>query len=158
MLLQLRLGDDRYALDAQWVVEVVPRVVLKHLPHAPCGVAGAMNYRGSPVPVIDFSRLAGGPGAASALSTRIVVLRCPAARGQEPGLVGLMLEGATKLLRSDDVVFLPGPAAGDAPYLGRLASDAHGLLQEIRPEGLAAAGLRRGCVSPDDAPAEAVTV
>ena len=51
LLLLLRLGTDRYALDARQVVEVIPVIKLKRIPPAPAYVAGMFNYRGKPVPV-----------------------------------------------------------------------------------------------------------
>lgn len=156
MLLQLRLGGDRYVLDARWVVEVIPRVALKQLPRVPPWVAGVMNYRSVPVTVIDFSRLAEGAGAAAALSTRIVVLDCPT-DGGTGRRIGLLVEGATELLRACDLAFLPGAEVADAPYLGRVAGDAQGLIQEIRPEGLPVAGLQGG-VRVQEAPSEALPV
>jgi len=47
LFLQFQLGKDRYALDASVVVEVLPLLGIKRIPHAPDAVVGAFNYRGS---------------------------------------------------------------------------------------------------------------
>ena len=54
LFLTFQLGVDRYALDAKRVAEVLPLVDIKQIPHAPAGVAGVFNYRGTPVPVIGI--------------------------------------------------------------------------------------------------------
>ena len=69
------LGADRYAIEAAQVSEVLPLITIKALPQAPPGVAGVINLRGAPVPVIDLSALALGRSASPWLSTRIVVVR-----------------------------------------------------------------------------------
>ena len=47
LLLQFQAGNDRYGLDASRVIEVVPLVVFRPLPHADPCVAGLFNYRGT---------------------------------------------------------------------------------------------------------------
>ena len=43
LFLLFQLGNDRYALDASRVVEVLPLVELKHLPLAPRGTLVVMR-------------------------------------------------------------------------------------------------------------------
>ena len=57
LFLLFQLGSDRYAIDALRVVEVLPCVQVKQIPHAPAGIAGVINYRGAPVPVLDLCLL-----------------------------------------------------------------------------------------------------
>src|SRR3954451_8554304 len=59
LLLTFRVSDDLYAVAAERVVEVVPRVELRPIPHAPACLAGLFNYRGKAVPVIDLGILLG---------------------------------------------------------------------------------------------------
>lgn len=54
--LQFQLGDDRYALPASQVVEVLPLRRLKQVPEAPQWVAGLFEHRNRVTPVIDLSR------------------------------------------------------------------------------------------------------
>jgi len=129
LFLLFQLGNDRYALDANRIVEVVPLLALKRLPQAPKGVAGIFNYRGRSVPAVDLSELTLGTPAAERLSTRIVIVRYPDVSGQER-LVGLIAERATETLRTDARNFVdPGVKIGAAPYLGPVLMDANGPIQ-----------------------------
>jgi chemotaxis-related protein WspB len=118
LFLLFQLGKDRYALEASRVVEVVPLVELKQLPQAPKGVAGILNYRGRPVPVVDLCALTLGHAASELLSTRIIIINYPDARGTDR-LLGLIAERATEAVRRDPKDFVDsGVKLAEAPYLG----------------------------------------
>jgi chemotaxis-related protein WspB len=137
-----RLGKERYALNAAQVAEVLPLVSIKHMPQAPPGVAGAFNYHGAPVPVIDLSELALGQPARTRLSTRIIVVQFPDAHGATR-LLGLIAEHATETMRRDATDFVPAGITNDAvPYLGPVVSDARGLVQRIEVNQLLPASVR----------------
>lgn len=135
LLLLLRLGTDRYALDARHVTEVIPVVKLNRIPPAPVYVAGMFNYSGKPVRVIDLCRLVEGRTARVVLSSRIIMVNYPVAGRAQ--LLGILAEDATEVVRRDDARFLdvdfemPG-----SPYLGRVITDADGLIQKIKVETL----------------------
>ena len=57
LLLTFTAGANRYAIDVARVVELVPRVELRPVPHAPAFLAGLLGYRGKVVPVIDLGLL-----------------------------------------------------------------------------------------------------
>lgn len=131
LFLLFQLGKDRYALDAGKVAEVLPMVSIKHIPKAPLGVAGALNYRGAPVPVIDLSVLTLGRPAQMRLGTRIILVRYPDENGAQH-LLGLIAEKATKTVRREPTDFIAsGVTNGAAPYLGPVAADESGLVQCI---------------------------
>lgn len=137
-----RLGDDRYALPAQQVVEVLPLLQLKQWPRAAPGVAGVCVYRGQPLPVLDLSALSLGRPALNRLSTRLLVVRYPDPR--DPlRLLGLVAEEAT-----DSMQVAPGDFASTgvrtdgAPFLGPVACDAEGVLQRIEIHELLSAKVR----------------
>src|SRR3569833_1863945 len=91
LFLLLRLGADRYAIDAGCVVEVLPIVRLKNIPCAPSGVAGMLSFRGSAIPVVDLGLIALDLASPSRLMMRIVIVRYePAARGEDSGLLVLI--------------------------------------------------------------------
>ena len=137
-----QLGHDRYALEAQRVVEVVPFLELKSLPQAPRGVAGLFNYRGRPVPAIDLSELSLGRSATQSLSTRIIVVRHASHDGTQH-LLGLIAENATEMLRQDPSAFIdPGVRVDTAPYLGRVLMDSKGVIQWIHEEKLLTPSVR----------------
>jgi chemotaxis-related protein WspB len=118
LFLLFQLGNDRYALDASRVVEVVPLLEMKQLPQAPKGVAGIFNYRGRPVPAVDLSALTLGRPAGERFSTRIIIVNYPDDTGTHR-LLGLIAEHATETLRKDPKDFVDsGVKLGQAPYLG----------------------------------------
>ncbi len=142
LFLQFQLGKDRYALDSSQVVEVLPLLDIKQIPQAPVGVAGAFNYRGKPVPVIDLSELALGRPARLHMSTRIIVVRYPDGNGTLH-LLGLIAEKATETVRRDPADFTVSGVINDgAPYLGPVATDPDGLVQRIDVPQLLSAAVR----------------
>lgn len=136
------LGPERYALDAQRVVEVVPLLALKKLNPAPRGVAGMFLYRGRPVPALDLCELTLGRPAAERLSTRIIIVNHSSPDGTEQ-LIGLIAERATEILRRDEKDPAADPdAKAAAPFLGPLLTDAQGVIQIVSPEKLVQERLR----------------
>src|SRR5207244_3795275 len=81
--LLFQLGAERYAIDVKQVARVIPLVRIKRIPRAPAEVAGALDYRGAPVPVIDLCQLALGHAAPKRLSTRIMLVPYADRRGVE---------------------------------------------------------------------------
>jgi chemotaxis-related protein WspB len=142
LFLQFQLGKDCYALDSSQVVEVLPLLGIKQIPQAPAGVAGAFNYRGKPVPVIDLSELALGRPARLHMSTRIIIVRYPDGNGTQH-LLGLIAEKATETVRRDPAGFTDSGVINDgAPYLGPVATDPNGLVQWIEVTKLLPAAVR----------------
>jgi chemotaxis-related protein WspB len=142
LFLVFQLGVDRYALDAKRVAEVLPLVDIKQIPHAPTGVAGVINYRGTPVPVIDLTLLTLGHPARRCLSTRIVLMRDTSSWG-DSRMLGLMAEHATEIVRREPAEFVAsGIANGAAPYLGPVAIDPRGLMQWIDMDTLLPAPVK----------------
>lgn len=142
LFLVFELARDRYVLDVSQVAEVLPLVAIKQIPKAPPAVAGILNYRGMPVPVIDVSQLTLGRPAERRLSTRIVLVHYPDAEGRTR-LLGLIAERATRTLRRDDTDFVAsGVSSEGASYLGPVAADARGLLQWLDARTLLPASVR----------------
>lgn len=71
LFLVFHIGQERYALKA---TEVLPRLPLKPIAHAPLWVAGIFAHRGALVPVIDLSALTFGNPAQARTSTRLVLV------------------------------------------------------------------------------------
>jgi len=131
LFLLFELGHARYALDVRQVAEVVPLLAITPIPQAPAAVAGVLNFRGAPVPVIDVSQLTLCRPAERRLSTRIVLVHYPGGDGATH-LLGLIVEKATQTVRHAPADFVAsGITSADAPYLGPVATDARGLLQWI---------------------------
>lgn len=139
--LRFRIGGNRCAMDVARIVEVLPLVDVRPLPNAAPGLDGAFNYRGTPVPVVDLSRVTLGRPSARRMSTRIIVVRHSGPTGAST-LVGLVAEQVQAAL-SRDV-----PAAREATLTaGAITTDAEGLLHWIDVNGvLEAAALPIGAV------------
>jgi chemotaxis-related protein WspB len=142
LFILLRLGDDRYALDALQIAEILPLVGVKQIPQAPAGVVGVIDYHGAPVPLIDLSQMALGRPARWRLGTRIVLVNYPDPDGTTH-LLGLLSEWATETMHRDPAAFVASGVRNDAtPYLGPVAADAHGLVQWIKVDKLLPSSLR----------------
>jgi chemotaxis-related protein WspB len=138
-----QLGSDRYVIEASRVVEVVPLLELKKLPHAPKGIAGIFNYRGDPVPALDLCEVATEHPARERLSTRIIIIRYRPEAGPEH-LLGIIAENATETLRrSPDDFVDSGLRIAAAPYLGPVLMDPNGAIQWINDQHLFPENLRK---------------
>lgn len=142
LFLLFQLGSDRYAMPARDVAEVLPLVALKEVPGAPRGVAGLMDYRGAPVPVIDLTALALGRPAARRVSTRLFMARYASPGGGER-LLGFIAEHATEMLRKAPEEFQPaGVRSAETRYLGPVLPDPRGLIQRVEIAALLSDELR----------------
>jgi chemotaxis-related protein WspB len=132
LFLVFHIGNERYALKATEVAEVLPRLPLKPIAHAPVWVAGIFAHRGAMVPVIDLSALTFGTPAQARTSTRLVLVNYQPDALIPARWLGLILEQATDTLRCDPAEFQPyGLDNREAPYLGPVREDEHGLMQWI---------------------------
>lgn len=129
LFLLFTLGEQRFALPARDIVEVLPLLPLKPIPQAPAWVGGVFAYRGQVVPVIDVCALTLGSPAVGRTSTRLVLVQ----HGPAPArCLGLVLEHVSETLRCDPAEFKPYGLRNDqAPYLGPIREDERGLLQWI---------------------------
>ncbi len=144
LFLLLRLGEDRYAIDADSVVEVLPIVRLKCIPCAPNGVVGMMSFRGSAIPVVDLGIITYGTPTPSRMMTRILVVRYePAARQEDAGLLGMIVPEVMQTEHFDVSRFAPvGIRNERAPYLGPVLTTQDGVLQQVLISALLSDELR----------------
>lgn len=59
-VLVVHLDDERLALPAESVVEILPAMAYTRLPSAPEVVVGVVNLRGTPLPLLDLRTRLGG--------------------------------------------------------------------------------------------------
>lgn len=136
LYLLFELGKNRFAIEARRVVEVLPFLEINEILHAPGGVAGFFNHRGTLVPVIDLSELLMGNRAPRRLSTRIVLVGF-SDRGGMSRQAGLIAEQATKTLEKEASEFVQsGIMSRGAAYLGPVAMEGKDYIQLIDPEKL----------------------
>src|SRR5436189_3006666 len=142
LFLIFKLGKDRFAVEANRVVEVLPLLAVKRLPQAPRGVAGIFNLRGQPVPALDLSELAFGEPARERLTTRIIVVLHTDASGRNHPL-GLIAENVTQTVRKDPKDFIDaGVTIAGAPYLGPIVMDGDGPIQWLNSQHMLSSPIR----------------
>lgn len=136
LMLLFKVGNERYAIATQEVVEVIPLVLLKTLPHKPEHIAGVFNYRGRVIPVIDLCQLMRGKPCSENLSTRIILVNYYG-RNHTQNILGLMAEQVVETLHKSESEFVDSNIQIDtAPYLGKMILDDKGMIQCIRIEYL----------------------
>jgi chemotaxis-related protein WspB len=150
LLLTFQAAGQLYAVDAARIVEVVPRVNLRRLPHAPAFLAGVFEYRGDVVSVVDLGVLLGADPSPGRLNTRIILVDRAASASREVAdegdaeasskprrrsLLGLIAEQVSDLSSVDPEALIASPVQiPRAPYLGRLAETEQGMAQLITVE------------------------
>jgi chemotaxis signal transduction protein len=97
----MRAGGYAYGIPVASVLEVTRMVALSPLPDGPSWMAGVVDLRGLPVPVVDLAARLGRAAQAPVLDRRIVVTGDPA----DP--VGLIVDDVTGVAPA-------GPSSGDA--------------------------------------------
>ena len=131
LLLLVQTAGDEFAIPARQVVEVLPRIDLRAVPHAPAFFAGLLNYRGDVVPVVDLSTLMGFERSRDALSTRIILTRVGNEKNGNRS-IGLIAERVIHLEEVDDSrKGSYSPRHELAPYLGSVYQLERGLVQII---------------------------
>jgi chemotaxis-related protein WspB len=169
LLLTFTAGVNRYAVVVARIVELVPRVELRPVPHAPAFLAGLLGYRGKVVPVIDLSVLLDAPPCPDRLSTRIILVNATpgdhnrgnpdrhdsaensgsASSDPEPDLdiLGLVAERVSDLITvQPEQVSPPAVQLPQAPYLGAIVQTDDGIVQLIAVERLREATLGEAAI------------
>jgi chemotaxis-related protein WspB len=144
LLLCFRVAQDAYAVNARHVVEVVPRVDLRAVPHAPPFLAGLFHYRGQVVPVVDLGLLMGAAACRDSLTTRVMLVDYSLGT-QRRALLGLMAEQVDDVRKvADEQLVFPAMHMPEAPYLGPILEEDRGLVQLIAVEHVLPEALRDG--------------
>jgi len=151
LLLQFQAGKDRYGLDVSRIIEVIPMVVFRPLPHADSAVAGLFNYHGTMVPVVDLTTLITGEASRPLFSTRVILVDYPGRSGQadKQHILGLLAERVTETIFCAEEDFQPAAIAVDsASYLGDLLIHADGMIQRVAIERLLPPSLQENLFMP----------
>lgn len=105
--------DQVYAIEVEYVREIVRLIEITPLPNAPSLIEGLIDLRGTMIPVLDLVRVLNRGTASSGVHARIIVL-------EVDGLIlGLWVDAATDVLTLDirnmeDVPDLASQAGYDA--------------------------------------------
>lgn len=127
--LLFHIGREQYVTECKYVIEVIPRVALSPIAHAPHFVAGILNYRGNLVPIVDFCYLIAKTYAKKRLSSRIVLVGDPAQNIQTFGFVAEKVSNTINQENSDFVdyrVYIEG-----LPFISKISEDPKGILYEL---------------------------
>jgi chemotaxis-related protein WspB len=133
LLILCYAGPNRYAVDAKFAEEVLPRVALHRVSQAPPWCSGLLIHRGAAIPVVDLVNHALGQPCPNRLSNRIVVLRADVDAAARR--VGILAE-AVGLRESSGGTAVPGGAQAPAEDRGRLLLDDEGVLELLDVERL----------------------
>lgn len=137
LLLLFHAGDTLYAIDTAQIVEIVPMVLLRKVPHVPASVVGVFNYHGSIVPVIDLSLLIQGTPCQPCYSTRIIIVNYRT-KDNNAQRLGLMAERVTETIHRPEHNTQQLEQVSEMPYLGEMFMDEKGMIQRIHWEPLVA--------------------
>lgn len=107
-LLVFTLGGERYGIETDHAVEVIPVHDLVPVPCTPPFVLGVVNHRGQVLPVLDLQRLSGLPGQAAKEGCLAVVVE---AGGMKFGIFAEAAEGAVRA-GANELAPPPAPPAG----------------------------------------------
>jgi chemotaxis-related protein WspB len=140
-LLTFTVCGQAYAVESRKVVEVLPLVTTRPIPHLPDYLPGIFTYRGRFVPLVDLGLRITGTPLSRKLSTRVIVVEVavddPQAAGQPPRLVrfGIMAENVVTIrsTASPSGQAASKDLAADA-YLGRLLRLDGQTVQMLLPE------------------------
>ncbi len=142
LCLTFEIGENRYAVNANEVVEVAPPVNLTSFPKAPSYFAGRFNFRGEIVPVIDLRDLLMGLATKRYLSTRIIVVNYDT--GEQIRKLGLLSEKVMDIIRiKEEELQNPGLITEETGYLGQLINLKTGIVQLISVKELLPSYLRK---------------
>ena len=86
------LGQERYAIEADALVEVARPGPISPLPGTPPHVAGLTNFLGEILPVFDLALLFGLPGSVHTLTARLLVA------GRERPEAGLLVDAVERVV------------------------------------------------------------
>ena len=145
LMVLFQLGAERYAVDSHCVVEIVPMVDFKPVPHAPDYVAGLFNYRETVVPVIDLCHLTQKRPCLKHLSSRIILVdygRLTGMAENEKRILGLLAERVTEVREKPATSVSPPLQTVGAPYLGEIFFFNGELNQCLEPAALLPENLR----------------
>ena len=132
LVLTFRISEVAYGVAVKRVVEVVPRVPLREIPHAPNYLMGLLRYRGGAVAVVDLGLLLGGSACRDRLDTRIILV--DGGPGSGASFLGLIAERVENVRTVEEARrTVAGLEIGRAPYLGAVYETDEGLLQLLEP-------------------------
>lgn len=102
-----KMGDELFAIDVQYVREVIDLSPIARVPTAPAHLRGVVNVRGKAVPVVDLRRKFGLPDIPATVHTRILILALTVDR--ETYVVGGLADSVHDVIELDPKDLAPPP-------------------------------------------------
>ena len=135
LLLVFYVKKDCYAIDSANVEEIVPLLTLQSIAKAPNFVAGLLNYHGISVPVIDLCLFLKEKKSNQYYNSRIIIVNYSSNYGK--GLLGLIAENVTDVMRQDASKFIPCSVELTTPtFFEEIVSNENGMIQIIELQKL----------------------
>ena len=132
-LVTFNIGNNRYAIDTQWIMEVIPFITTTKLACPQKFIVGTANYRGTPIPVIDLGIILEDEPSRLRMSTRMLVIKYPNSNGETLPLA-LIVERATNIISVNEEYATDLATTLDSvQFLGKTIHDDDGMLQIIDP-------------------------
>ena len=144
-LLTFTVAGEPYAIESRCVVEVLPLVPARPIPHTPGYVRGVFTYRGSLVPLVDLGRRLCDVALEERLSTRVIVVEYLPPGAAKPARLGLVAENVISIVSAERAeTSLPALELESAPFLGRILRIHGRTLQVVDVDRLLPADLAAG--------------
>jgi purine-binding chemotaxis protein CheW len=106
-LIEVRIGDQQYAIDIMTVREIRGWTTSTPLPHAPAHVLGMINLRGAILPVVDLGARLGLGSSTPSASSVVVVAQI---NDRE---VGLLVDAVCDIITVTEGLLQPPPDIGE---------------------------------------------
>lgn len=103
-LVTCTLGGEEFGIDILSVQEINRMTDITKIPNAPDYVEGAINLRGSTIPIIDLRRKLGFPVSANGESARIVIVELREA------VIGFIVDSVSSVLGIPTKSIEPAPS------------------------------------------------
>ncbi len=131
LLVSLHIAQHHFVVAAKQIIEILPLTTLKPIARAPIYIAGLLDYRGQPVPVINLCQLNNGINYNKVLSSRIVLVNYTA-NNRKMYPLGLIAEKVTETICVLKSEFKEsGISVDGASYLGDVTHNKGSLIQYV---------------------------
>lgn len=130
-VLIVNVGENRFAIDCRYILQVLPWIGLKKVPHSASYLAGLLNLGGEIIPVVDFCSLIENREADPSFHTRIVLLEETVKEGEKHQL-GIIAEKVFAFMPCEKKDFTETDFRMQSlPYLKAILTDSKGVVQYI---------------------------
>lgn len=132
-MLSFSVSENRYAIDHDHILRVIPKVLLKQIPDMPFYIAGFLNLRGEQIPVVDFCRLIEQRDTQNYLHSRIILVKDPNLESHL--VIGILGEKVSEIIEClpenfDKIEF----NFSHFPYLEMIYNEEQGMIQLLNVE------------------------